>query len=226
MRYNSFNQIHKGLRAMLYEAALALQHADLSDAAEGEEALQRLEEVLYLFDSHAHHEDQFFNEPLEQINPEVATLFEQEHKEDHRLATVLYDLISQWREEKTAAGRGITGRNLFYAFNEFIAFNLCHMNKEELVLNEALWKVYSDEEIKATEQALVRQTPPDKMMRYAKWMIRGCNRVELANWLTEVKLGAPPELLMVLLKLAEEQLTPHRFAAVKESVNAAAVPAD
>jgi len=217
-RYNSFNQIHKGLRAMLYESALQLQQTDFSDASSGEAALLQIEEVLYLFDSHAHNEDHFFNEPLEKTNQDVAKLFEKEHEEDHRLGNVLRDLISQWRAATHAEARWKTGRNLFYAFNEFIAFNLYHMNKEEIELNAALWEVYTDEQIKATEQTLVQQTPPQKMMQYAKWMIRGCNTTELAKWLHEVRMGAPAEVFAVMMKLAEEQLPASRFEEVKKSI--------
>jgi len=217
-RYNSFNQIHKGLRAMLYESALQLQQTDLSDSSSGEAAIQQIEEVLYLFDSHAHNEDHFFNEPLEKTNPAIAELFEKEHEEDHRLGNVLRDLISQWRAANQAEVRWETGRNLVYAFNEFIAFNLYHMNKEEIELNAVLWEVYTDEQIKATEQTLVQQTPPQKMMQYAKWMIRGCNTMELAKWLREIRMGAPAEVFAVMMKLAEEQLPVSRFEEVKKSM--------
>ncbi|MBL7843143.1 MAG: hypothetical protein JNK44_04700 [Cyclobacteriaceae bacterium] len=214
-RYNSFNQVHKGLRAYLYDTALKLQQTDLADAKAGEAAMQQVEEVLVLFESHAHNEDEFFNRPLEETNPEVAKLFEKEHEEDHRLGQVLADLVAQWREEPDDHARAVTGRNLFYAFNEFIAFNLYHMNKEEIELNAALWNAYSDEEIIATEQTLVQQTPPAKMMKYARWMIRGCNTVELTRWLSAVKANAPAEVFFALMHLATDELPAERLRELK-----------
>lgn len=217
-RYNSFNQIHKGLRALMYDTALQLQHTDLSDQEAGEETLKHVEDVLMLFESHAHNEDQFFNEPLGKSNPEVATMFEKEHEEDHRLAMVIQDLVQQWRVEKSDAGRALTGRNLFYAFNEFIAFNLYHMNKEEIELNAALWKEYTDDQIKATEQTLVQQTPPEKMMHYARWMIRGINDTELIKWLEEVRASAPAEVYSMLIGMAGRELSQARFEVVKNEL--------
>ncbi|MDZ7648287.1 MAG: hypothetical protein U5K54_14500 [Cytophagales bacterium] len=61
------------------------------------------------------------------------------------------------------------------------------MNKEEIELNAALWERYTDMEIKAIEQTLVQNIPPQKMMQYAKWMIRGINDKELIHWLGEVR---------------------------------------
>jgi hypothetical protein len=224
-RYNSFNQIHKGLRALLYDTALKFQQTDLSDKTAGEKVLQQLELLLMLFESHAHNEDEFYNKPLEEVNHAVATMFEKEHDEDHRLGKVLADLIDRWRKEADASGRETTGRNLFYAFNEFIAFNLYHMNKEEIELNAVLWNEYSDDTIKATEQELVKRVPPQKMGLYAKWMIRGINDTELSTWLKEVKEFAPPEVFSMLIQLAAAELPSVRYEKLKQSLDASALAA-
>jgi len=218
LRYNSFNQIHKGLRAQLYETALKIQQTDMSDAEAASPVLAQIEEVLFLFESHAHGEDHYFNEPLEKTNPEVATLFEKEHEEDHRLANVLSGLIASSREATTTEARFEKARLLFYAFNEFIAFNLYHMNKEEIELNAVLWDRYSDSEIKAIEQRLVQNVPPPKMMQYAKWMIRGINNKELIHWLDEVRRFAPPPVFEMMISIAEKELSVARYAVIDEAL--------
>lgn len=217
-RYNSFNQVHKGLRALLYETALKIQQTDLSQSAEAEPVIQQIEEVLFLFESHAHGEDHYFNEPLEKTNPEVATLFEKEHVEDHRLANVLSSLIASYKQATTPQTRAEKGKHLFYAFNEFIAFNLYHMNKEEIELNAALWERYSDTEIKSIEQTLIQNIPPQKMAQYAKWMIRGINNHELIHWLDEVRRFAPPPVFEMLIAIAEVELSQQRFAAISDQL--------
>ncbi len=219
-RYNSFNRIHKGLRTMLYETALAMQQADLSRAEMAEPILEQVEEILLLFESHAHSEDHHFNEPLEQTNPEIAALFEKEHEEDHRLGNVLRLLLVSYRGATTAEGRLEKGKLLFYAFNEFIAFNLYHMNKEEIDLNNTLWKRYTDQEIKGIEQAVVQSIPPDKMSRYAKWMIRGINNDELLHWFGEVQQFAPAPVFEMLMGIAEKELQTERFETLAAALNA------
>lgn len=218
-RYNSFNQIHKGLRALLFETATDLQRADLSDAEEGRQAIDQLTEVMMLFESHAHGEDHFFNTPLEQKESGMAELFIKEHEEDHRLAQVLENLIDQWKQETSCEGRALVGRNLLYAYYEFIAFNLYHMNKEEIELNANLWKHYTDAEIKSIEQTLVNQIPPQKMAAYARWMIRGINDQELFKWLNEVRHFAPKEVFSMLTSIARENLNGYRFQSLQEKLN-------
>ena len=50
-RYNIFYQVHKGLRAMLYETALLLQHTDFTNFDEAEQAIEQLQTVVELFDN-------------------------------------------------------------------------------------------------------------------------------------------------------------------------------
>lgn len=217
-RYNSFNQIHKGLRALLYDTAMQLQTTDMSSTLEGEKLITKIEEVLFLFESHAHGEDHFFNEPLEEVDSRVSQMFIKEHEEDHRLGEVLVSLIDDWKHAKTDQDRSSHGHKLFYAFNEFIAFNLYHMNKEEIELNAVLWNHYSDSQIKATEQQLVQQIPPDKMARYAKWMIKGINDAELAHWLREVKAFAPAPVFEMLNGIAQQELDGTRYQLLQQNL--------
>jgi hypothetical protein len=99
------------------------------------------------------------------------------------------------------------------------------MNKEEIELNKVLWKEYSDDTIKATEQELVKQVPPQKMALYAKWMVRGINDTELSKWFKEVRAFAPPELFGMLMQLAAAELPALRYEKLKQTLDSAALAA-
>lgn len=217
-RYNTFNQVHKGLRALLYDTAMKLQQTDLSNSDKAISAIEQVRETLYLFESHANGEDYYFNEPLEKSKPEVAQLFQKEHEEDHRLGNVISHLLESWAQAETHDARREAGKLLFYSFNEFIAFNLYHMNKEEIELNAALWVQYSDDEIRAIEQTLVQNIPPAKMEAYGKWMIRGLNDVEIAKWLGEVRDLAPAPVFTLLDQIAKTELPPSRYDDIQKVI--------
>lgn len=85
LRFNSFNMIHKALRAMLYDTALTLQQTDFTDAMEAETALSKVEDVIHQFEQHAHHEDTFMLPAIEKFAPQVVEDFEKEHVEDLEL---------------------------------------------------------------------------------------------------------------------------------------------
>lgn len=213
-RYNTFLLIHKGLRAVLYATSLKLQQADLNSATESAALIEEIQLLLTLFETHAHSEDTYYNEPLEKRKPEIASLFESEHVEDHRLGNELTAIITSWKTATDEQSRFIAGQNLFYAFNEYLAFNLYHMNKEEIMLNEALWSTYSDEQIVGFEQEAVQNIPPDKMGEYGKWILRGNNNRDIANWISEIKKGAPAEVCDWIHSLAKQELDTDRFSAI------------
>jgi hypothetical protein len=68
-RYNIFNQIHKGLRALLYETIIKLQQTDFTDAEDADEAVQQVKIILDLFDEHAHTEDNFILPAIVEYEP-------------------------------------------------------------------------------------------------------------------------------------------------------------
>ncbi|MGZ8518493.1 MAG: hypothetical protein ACXWWD_14145, partial [Chitinophagaceae bacterium] len=78
-RFNIFNQIHKALRAMLYDTSLALQQTHFADAEESETALEKVGMAVDVFDKHAAHEDNFILQAIQQYEPSLADAFEQEH---------------------------------------------------------------------------------------------------------------------------------------------------
>lgn len=217
-RHNSFYLIHKALRVAMYETATQLQHADFTDTGSTAEIMEQVESLVSLFEGHANGEDHFYNEPLEAREPGIGKLFEKEHEEDHRLSQVLLQLVADWRDATTPGKRLEVGQLLFYAFNEFVAFNLYHMNKEELQLNEALWRNFSDEEILGIEQTLVSQIPPDKMMKYAHLLMRGLSLQDLVYWLTPIRLNAPSQVFEALLAVGREQIPARKYEALTEQL--------
>ena len=82
-RFNIFNQIHKALRALLYDTALTLQQTYFGNPDEVETALEKLRLILDIFDKHADHEDQFVLPAIQAYEPSLVDAFEKEHVEDH-----------------------------------------------------------------------------------------------------------------------------------------------
>lgn len=217
-RYNTFYRIHKGLRAMLYETALKIQQTDMADPEAGAPVIGAVNEVLLMFGTHADSEDRFYNIPLENIDSSVATLFEKEHVEDHRLAAQLEQLVHDWSEAATRETRQEIGKELFYSFNEFIAFNLYHMNKEEKLLNQVLWKHYDDQEIIQKERTLVQSLTPEKIALSGRVMARGLNDREIAEWHREVRATAPAPVYGLLKSISQKELPAKRWESIQRAL--------
>lgn len=222
-RVNIFNQIHKGLRAALYDAALSLQQADFTSEAEAAEALSKIKEVVMLFDEHAHKEDTCILPVLLQFEPSVVDCFEQEHVANLALSRQLSLAVSQFESLQKPEDRAEAGKKINIDFVSFLVFNLQHMAKEEDVLNRLLWRYYSDAEILQMQQRIVQNTQPWHQDLYSKWMLRGINPAEAALWLRSVQSSAPQVVYQTLLAKAGQELPESRFKKLVETLTQTAL---
>jgi hypothetical protein len=217
-RYNSFYLIHKGLRAMLYDAALTLQQTDFSKNEESMNALAKVNDALFAFSNHAHHEDHFIFPMVELHEPALAESFEKEHVEDHRLSDCLKNLLAIYENAMLDEERIVCGSAITKSFIEFMVFNLQHMGKEEIYINEALWKHYTDEQIISATEKLIASLPPAEMQLVAKWMLRGISTAETINWLKSIKRSSPKPAFNGLMNLAQSVLSKIQFEIVQEAL--------
>jgi Hemerythrin HHE cation binding domain len=222
-RYNMFNQIHKGLRALLYETALQVQHADFWNVEETEAVIDRIGEVVVLFEKHAHTEDTYVFPAVEKYEPSVADAFEQEHVKDHVLGQLLTSSIDLYRNAEVITEKAEAGKLVHSSFLRFMVFNIEHMAKEEDLLNQILWRYYSDAELLAITRQIIANVPPEFMASYSKWMLRGLNNPEITVWLKEVEKTAPEPVFQHLFIAAERELPQVRFRQVLEGLTEGAM---
>jgi hemerythrin-like domain-containing protein len=222
-RYNIFYQVHKGLRAMLYETALLLQQTDFTGSEETEPVIAQLEVILELFDKHAYTEDSLIFSAIEKYEAGLSKAFEQEHAEDHELGQRLRGLITVFFHSVASGDKDDAGRELNRSFIDFMNFNLKHMAKEETLINKALWRYYTDEQLKGITHQIVCSMPPEPLALYSKWMIRGLSNTEIINWLKEIKNNAPDAAFRSLMSLAQRELAPHRWLQVLNQLSEGAM---
>jgi hemerythrin-like domain-containing protein len=220
MRVNIFNQIHKGLRALLYETSLLLQQTDFADDHEMQAAINRVNLVADLFDDHAHHEDKYVLPALQEYEPSIVDAFTQEHAMDCKLTRGLKDSL-QAVQMASPLVRSEMANELSKTFIQFMVFNLDHMAKEESILNKILWRYYSDEDILSIQQKIVASLTPWSAAASSKWMMRGLNNPEIVRWLQTVEESAPETGFQNLFGIAEKELPDERFTQVLEALTEA-----
>jgi hypothetical protein len=219
LRFNIFNKIHKGLRVLLYNTAISIQHTAFLQPDQAREAFDKVEKTLWMFDSHAHTEDELLFPLLQTFAPDIVMDFEQQHQRDHELAESLRLIIHSYAFATDAAAKLKCGVLLQQAFDEFTAFNLQHMNREETIINEALWQHYADQDIAAIEKTIVASLTPEQSEFSANWMMRGLNNAEIADWLKKVQAGAPEMVFNGLCAVAARELPIERWITIRESMD-------
>lgn len=217
-RYNPFYQIHQGLRAMLYHCSLQVQHTNFMDDTAAAETISSLKELIWLFEGHAHTEDSKVFSLIQSKAPEVIEDFEKQHDKDHMLAAHLQGCIEQYEVAVKSSDKIFAGRQLQFSLAEFTAFNLCHMNMEEVIIRDLLWKYYSDEQLHAVTMDIVGSLPPEKNARYSYWMLKGLATHEIIEWYKIIQATAPSFILDQMLELAAHTLSPAQFLAIQEAI--------
>jgi ribosomal protein L22 len=190
----------------LYDTSLTIQQTHFADQGEADTALKKIEDVLYLIERHAHHEDTGLLPAIEMYEPSIVEKFEDEHVADHQLSARLKHLLNIFRSAQNEPDRLLCGSAISKAFVEFMVFNLDHMAKEEMLINPVLWKEYSDGQIQLLTQKLVANIPAAEKTLSAKWIMRGVNHIEAIQWLKQVKATVPASLFEKILGIAEAEL--------------------
>jgi len=201
---------------MLFSIQMNVQKTDFS-APEAAATVGELERVLNYYDAHASHEDQYFLSNILKLEPQLAKAFEDEHIIDHRLSNDLRRQINIWKNSASLKEQETAGREIFYALNAFIAFNLYHMNKEENELLLVLWKHFTDEEIMGMEQQLLATVPQQDLIEESRWMMRSLNTREITEWLGGIKHAAPVPVYESYVQMASEELSADRFSTLNLS---------
>jgi len=222
-RYNSFNIIHKGLRASLYQTALQLQQTDFTEEDQAEDAVNKVREVVMLFEGHAHKEVHFILPMINEYEPSVVATFNAEHERDEKLGMDLKKAADILSAASTSPEKITAGRELTESFIRFMVFNLEHMAKEEDILNKILWRYYSDDEIKAMAAQISQSTAPWMQDFYFKWMLRGISNVEATRWIKTIESNSPPVVYQTIVQKAAQELPRKRFQKIRQSLKETAV---
>ena len=200
---------------MLYETAKAIQQNDFNDVQASSQLIQQIEMVIDFYEAHAYHENTIVMPAIMAYNPELVRKFEAEHEEDHALGEKLLTAVRKWKNAGTDDERFDAGQAILYAFNDFSAFNIAHMNKEELILNQELWKYLSDESIMAFTPKIVQTIEPKKLMMQNQWIFLAINAKEALMMLQGAKKTMPDAAYAGMLTLAEQNLAPEKWTYVK-----------
>jgi hypothetical protein len=225
MRYNIFNQIHKALRALLYDTANTLQQTDFTNEQEAAEALKKVQQVIAVFDKHAHHEDNDVLPAIEKFDSGITAYFAQEHHEDIALGQKISGLMDACNQAGSSAKKMEAGLALHHAFIEFMVFNLNHMAKEERILNPILWKHYDDTQIVAINTSVVAKISQADLEFTSFWMIKSLNNQEIISWLKQVRAHDTEPAFNGLYALAGMILPAGRWQLIQQSLKEAAVVA-
>ena len=217
-RADLFTMIHKGIRAMLYDLGLRLQGADFSDAAARESLLKRLEHDLDMMDEHARHEDELIFPAIARFEAGTLQVLDAEHMEIYRCAEAIRSAIRAARAAGDTRFHLANGASLSRTFNEFLAMQCLHMNHEEGIASEALWRHYDNNNLEDMRRAIAARQSTARYAEWARWMLPACSDPELVRTLGGMAANASPPVRDRMFALAESVLGKERWTRIRAGV--------
>ncbi|TSD54653.1 hypothetical protein FFI97_025070 [Variovorax sp. KBS0712] len=204
-RFDLYGGIHKALRALMTDTLISLGRMDGDDPDEYAEMTQRVLTLLEFCRSHADHESRFIHAALE-ARAEGSTRFvEEDHEAHEREIEKLVEAtikLQKCAPEHRSADTNVLYRSLAL----FIARNFEHLHIEEVVHNAILWKHYSDVEIGAMHDAILRSLTPQEAGFILRWLIPFLSPSERSLAMSKMKSTSPPAAFVAALEAVKPHL--------------------
>jgi hypothetical protein len=203
-RYDIYARIHKALRASMADTLVALGRMDPRDDCDVRETLSRLEDLLAFCESHVEHESAYIHAAIEALAFGSIRECAAEHAAHGREIDELRALAS------AVGANGDAAHRLYRRAAGFVAGQLAHMEREESENNALLWALFSDTEIQAIEERMMRAFEPGAAMQGLRWMIPSIHHGERVALFDKLR-AAPLPVREGALALARTHLRPAEF---------------
>lgn len=185
--------VHKGLRAAMSDALLAVGRLDCDDADEVAEVLARVRALLALCREHLEVEERAIHPSMEARCPGSAAQTAADHRE-HLLSFISLEAAVQVVERASARERPGAASRLYRQLAVFVGENFLHMHVEETDNTSILWQTHSDADLAGVHQAIVSAIPPAQMAAFLRWMVPFQSPAERAAMLGAMQRTAPAQV--------------------------------
>jgi hypothetical protein len=223
-RFNIYTLIHKGLRACMADALLAVGRMDPDDGADVASAAATVRGLLAFARSHLQHEEDWIHPALEAGRSGSSEETQADHVE-HLEALAALEVSLRALEGSTGAARAGAALRLYRQLALFVADNFHHMHVEETENHATFVECFSDDEVIALSDRLVASLTPEEKATAMRWMLPFANAAERVGVLAKIRETAPPPAFEALLALVRPHLSARDVAKLDLALGAHREPA-
>ena len=213
-RFDTLTQIHKAIRAMVYQTGGDLQRTDFTREDRAAGAGTELDPVLHLLREHHQTEEVYLYPQLQPLEGELVEQMLAQHADVQRLLDVAGEARRQLDVDEPKA-RVAAGEDLNRRFNELVASYLEHLAQEEDKVLPATWKHFDDAALIAIQGRIIAEMDPGDLFQWLRWMFKGLNRMELTAILAGARHSMPEPAIDAVRALGAESLEPAEWEAVR-----------
>jgi len=216
-RHDVYGLIHKGIRSFMLDTLSRLGRVDCAAPDDISAALGQVGALLEMLRNHLRHEETFLHSALERRRVGSSAATAVEHAEHQKAFAALGALLERCRDADLSTLETSVKR-LYLELSFFVAENLAHMYREETETTSLLWQLYSDDELRQIEGAIVASETPAEIGASMRWMLPSITPAERAALLGGAKQGRPAPAFTGLLALAESALDASQYRRLRSDL--------
>jgi hypothetical protein len=205
-----YRDIHKGIRAELFAITATAGSLDPADRPDRSALAAHIDQMTWVLEIHAHHEDEFIDPILRERFPALAIEVETDHTTLEArfawLAALAHDLV----DAPDVDARRIA-HLLYLELSGFTSRYLRHQLLEEAEIMPALDRLLGPEGSGALHGAIVGSIAPDALARSLAFMLPAMNPADRLEMLGGIRMAAPPEAFDGVVGLARSVLEPRLY---------------
>jgi Hemerythrin HHE cation binding domain len=205
--FNTYRDIHKGIRGELFAVTSAAGCLDPADHAGRADLAGHIVSVVDLLVTHAHHEDTVVQPVLEAHLPCLAETVAVDHPVLEARIEAISDLAQSAVNAPAFAQRGDLDR-LYLELASFTSAYLAHQDFEERDIMPALERAVGFDGVMAIHVAIVGSLTPEETASTLPLMMRAMNIEDRVELLGGMQRGAPPEAFAQVFGLVRSSLAP------------------
>jgi hypothetical protein len=216
-RFDGYLSVHKGLRAFMSDVLTTIGRTDASDAAEVAEGMARVRSLLDICRGHLFTENQFLHTAMEARQPGSACVTANDHVQQEENFELLESRILAV-ERSSSANRPSNLLQLYRTLALFVAENFQHMNVEELDNNETLWSLYTDAELHAIHEEILKSIDPEKMRVFLRWILPYVSPAERTAIVTGMQQSMPEPVFEQFLSAIRQLLSEKDWTRLNDQI--------
>jgi hypothetical protein len=191
--FDSYRDIHKGIRAELFALTTSAGKADPSDREARTDLARHVNSVVELLVAHAHHEDAAVGPVLERFLPDLAERIASDHVAlDRRIAAI--DDMANTAIDAAVEARRFALHRVYLELSAFVSSYLAHIDLEERYVGPALEKAVGVDGVLGIHASIIASLTPQETAKTLPLMFTGMNVDDQTEMLGGMQANAPAEV--------------------------------
>lgn len=190
MRYKFYRE-HKYVSHRLNKLERLIAKTDFSVSQEVHHVQDEFDSLKLMLEGHAQYENDCLHVLLTNKQSLIPAHIITEHQNLDKEFDFLQDKINKIKESTTQEEKIEAGYQLYIWYRKFVGENLIHLHEEETLILPELQRLYTDDELRATEFNNYKHMSAEELINMLEELFPEMNSSDRQVFLDDIKISDP-----------------------------------